>query len=89
MKLERMGTVYAMVMHNGGCRINPVTVSLEDTHKANLIIRDNDDLTYTIIKDRYNAARLMFNLSGIRLTREQADEIVVYHVSLALKYIRT
>lgn len=90
MKHLKAGTVYAIVDYSGNVRITPPSITRQEMHSANLVIRVREDgETMSVFKDRWEAARKLFNIVGNELTRQQADEIVVYHISLALKGMRS
>ena len=88
-----MSATYAIVDHFGSVRMNPPSITRQELHAANLVIRFTDERgverKYTILKDRYNAAYKLFGVIDNYVTREQADEITIYHASLALKYLRS
>jgi hypothetical protein len=88
-----MTNTYAIVDHFGSIRMNPPSISRQELHAANLVIRFTEErgkeVKYTILKDRYNAAFNLFGVTDNYVTRQQADEITIYHASLALKYRRS
>ena len=88
-----MTATYAIVDHFGSVRMCPLSITCQELHAANLVIRFTDkrgaERTYSILKDRYNAAHALFGVTDNNVTHRQADEIVVYHTSLALKYRRS
>jgi hypothetical protein len=82
---------YILVDHLGSVKVNPANITRQEMHAANLIIRKptSDSIHYSVVKDRFEAARKLFGITGLELTQQQADEIAVYHMSLALKYRRS
>ncbi len=88
-----MTNTYAIVDHFGSVRMCPASITRQELHAANLVVRFTDERgaerKYSILKDRYNAAYALFGVIDNHVTHQQADEIVVYHTSLALKYRRS